>query len=73
MTGFVTISEAVTQSEYSHVHVAYLVRTGKVEGRKSGGVWLVNLDSLKAYEAKMKELGSLKHDPTQKSERDQSK
>jgi hypothetical protein len=59
----VTIAEATTQSEYSHEHIKYLVRTGKIEGRKSGGVWLVDLDSLKAYEQKMKELGPQKFDP----------
>lgn len=67
MGELVTIAEAVTHSEYSHEHIAWLVRTGKVSGRKSGNVWLVNLESLRAYETKMKELGTQKHDPTFKS------
>lgn len=63
---WIAISEAAEQSIYSHDHIKLLVRTGKVEGRKSGGIWLVNLESLKAYEKKMTELGPQKFDPTRK-------
>ena len=64
MAEWVTIGEAKTHSEYSHDHIKWLVRNGKVEGRKSGSLWLVNLESLKEYEARMKELGPQKFDPT---------
>jgi hypothetical protein len=60
----VTIAEATAHSEYSHVHIKHLVRSGKVAGRKSGSTWLVDLDSLKVYEALMRELGPQKYDPT---------
>jgi hypothetical protein len=63
MTELVTIAEATSQSSYSHVHIVWLVRTQKVKGRKSGNVWLVDLDSLKEYEAKMEALGPSKHTP----------
>jgi hypothetical protein len=64
MVNWVTIAEATTHSEYSHDHIKRLVRDGKIEGRKSGTLWLVALESLKAYEVRMKELGPQKHDPT---------
>jgi hypothetical protein len=60
----VTIGEATLHSDYSHVHIKHLVSAGKVEGRKSGSTWLVDLESLKAYELRMKELGPHKYDPT---------
>jgi hypothetical protein len=64
MANWVAIAEATTHSEYSHDHIKWLVRNKKIEGRKSGTLWLVNLDSLKAYEARMKQLGPQKFDPT---------
>lgn len=63
MAEYVTVAEAITQSSYSHVHIVYLVRNQKIKGRKSGNVWLVDLESLKDYESKMAELGSSKHNP----------
>ena len=48
---WITIAEAATQSSYSHDHIKLLARTGRVEGRKSGTMWLVNPESLKAYES----------------------
>jgi hypothetical protein len=64
MTDLVAIAEAAQNSEYSHEHIKYLVRSGRIKGRKSGTLWLVDLESLKAYEARMKELGPQKFDPT---------
>ena len=64
MAEWVLIAEAVEKTSYTHEHIAWLVRHGKVVGRKGGGVWLVDLDSLREYEIKMKELGSKKFDPT---------
>jgi hypothetical protein len=60
----VTIGEATAHSSYTHEHIAFLLRTGRVKGRKSGNLWLVDLDDLKEYEARMSELGPQKHDPT---------
>ena len=64
MADLVTVSEAQLYSGYSHNHIIYLLRTGKINGRKSGALWLVDLDSLKEYEDRMNELGTQKHDPT---------
>jgi hypothetical protein len=63
MAELITVTEAAPQSSYSHVHIVHLVRTQKIRGRKSGTVWLVDLDSLKEYEKKMEELGPAKHNP----------
>jgi len=60
----VTLGEATNHSSYTHEHIASLLRAGKVKGRKSGNLWLVDLDDLKAYEARMAELGPQKFDPT---------
>lgn len=63
MPNLVSISEAATQSIFSHQHIAHLLRAGKINGRKSGNVWLVDLDSLKSYEERMQALGLQKHTP----------
>jgi hypothetical protein len=66
MANWVVIAEAVEQTSYTHEHIAWLAREGKITSRKGGRVWLIDLDSLKAYEADMKQLGTQKHDPTRK-------
>jgi hypothetical protein len=63
MADWVSLSEATEKSVYSHEHIALLVRSGKVAGRKSGKIWLVDLDSLKEYQAKMQDLGDKKYSP----------
>lgn len=63
MAKLVTIGEALQYSSYKHEHIALLLRQGKIEGRKSGSVWLVDLDSLTEYEQKMQALGTKKHTP----------
>jgi hypothetical protein len=63
MANYVTVAEAVSASSYSHVHISWLLRQGKILGRKSGTLWLVDLDSLLEYEAKMQQLGTQKHAP----------
>jgi hypothetical protein len=63
MATLVSVAEAVQQTSYTHEHINWLVRKGKVAGRKAGTFWLVDLESLKAYETRMKELGSKKHSP----------
>ena len=63
MITWVSIAEAATHSSFSYAHISYLVRHQKINGRKSGSIWLVDLDSLKKYEAEMAELGKQKHKP----------
>ena len=61
---WVTVAEAAEQTSFSHEHIAALARSGKITARKGGGVWLIDLDSLKKYEHRMRELGTKKFDPT---------
>ncbi len=64
MATLVSVAEAAEQTSYTHEHITWLVRKGKIEGRKAGTFWLVELESLKAYEERMKSLGPNKHNPT---------
>ena len=64
MRQFVLVSVAAQETSYSTPHIALLLRQGKVKGEKQGGIWLVDLTSLKEYEAAMQELGTQKFDPT---------
>ena len=63
MTNLVTIGEALQYTSYTHEHIALLLREGKLKGRKSGNLWLVDLDDLKEYEQRMQDLGTKKHTP----------
>jgi len=63
MATLVTISEAAEATGFSHEHLAWLARKKRIAGRKAGGIWLLELESLKEYERKMKELGPHKHNP----------
>ena len=64
MAELVLVTEAAEHSEYSEPHIRLLVRTAKVQGKKQGGIWLVDLDDLKRYEQEMQEIGTKKFDPT---------
>jgi hypothetical protein len=64
MGELVLVTVATQKTGYSPPHITLLLRQGKVAGEKVGGVWLVDLDSLKQYEATMNELGPKKFDPT---------
>jgi hypothetical protein len=63
MTTWVTVAEATQHSIYTHEHIAWLLRSQKVKGRKSGTLWLVDLEDLKRYEQEMQEAGTKKHTP----------
>jgi hypothetical protein len=64
VANLVLIEQAVKESSYDRNHIAYLARKGFIKGEKHGGVWLVDLDSLRAYEIQMKSEGMKKFDPT---------
>jgi hypothetical protein len=59
----VLIDQALKESSYDRNHIAYLARRGLIKGEKHGGVWLIDLDSLKEYEAKMQAEGVKKYGP----------
>ena len=64
MPNLVLIAEAVKESGYTARHISLLLRQGRVNGKKVGGTWLVDLDDLKRYEQEMNQLGTKKFDPT---------
>ncbi len=64
MPNLVLIAQAVGESAYTPQHISLLLREGRVQGKKVGRIWLVDLDDLKRYEQEMNELGTKRHDPT---------
>ena len=69
MANLVLIEQALKESTYDKNHIAYLARKGYIVGEKHGGVWLIDLDSLKEYEAQMQEEGAKKYDPTKNKDK----
>ena len=63
MANTVLIQEALTYSEYTPDHIRYLLIHKYIQGKKVGGVWLVDLESLQTYEQKMKDAGTAKFRP----------
>lgn len=64
MPNLVLVEQAAQESSYNSDHIRYLARKGFIQGQKHGGTWLIDLDSLKDYEQRMKEEGAKKFDPT---------
>lgn len=69
MPNLVLIDQAVKESNYDRNHIRYLARKGFIKGEKHGAIWLIDLDSLKEYEAAMKEAGTKKFDRTKYQKR----
>ena len=65
MPNLVLVDQAAQESEYEKNYIRYLAREGFIYGEKHGGIWLIDLDSLKEYETRMKAEGTQKHTPTQ--------
>lgn len=63
MPNLVLIKQASEHSKYTPDHIRYLIRHELVPGQKIGAIWLVDLDSLKEYEERMTEAGTLKFRP----------
>ena len=64
MPQLVLIDQAAQASSYAADHIRYLARKGFIRGEKHGGIWLIDLDSLKAYEVRMQAEGTQKHTPS---------
>lgn len=64
MANLVLIDEAAEHSTLDKNYIRYLARKGFIVGQKRGRIWLVDLDSIKAYEQAMQEAGTKKFDPT---------
>ena len=61
VTHLILVSQAAKESEYTATHIRYLLRNNLVRGQNIG-IWLVDLDDLKRYEAEMKIAGTSKFD-----------
>lgn len=53
----VSVSEAAQRFHYTPQHIRLLIRQGIVTGRRSGGVWLVEVESLAIYKARNPQPG----------------
>jgi excisionase family DNA binding protein len=62
-TEWITTKEASELTGYHDTHITWLVREGRVEGRKFGRDWMVDKESLLEYADQMRQLGSARHDP----------
>jgi hypothetical protein len=45
----ITVSEASELSGYTPQHVRLLIRQGLINARRAGGIWLVEVSSLRNY------------------------
>lgn len=52
MANLILVSQAAKESEYTATHIRYLLLHNLVKGQNIG-IWLVDLDDLKRYEAEM--------------------
>jgi excisionase family DNA binding protein len=62
-TEWITTAEAAELTGYDPAHVRWLIREGRIYGKKFGRDWMVERETLLAYKRQMDDLGSAKHDP----------
>ena len=58
---YITVSEAAEGYGISKSHLRYLLRKKKINGRKSGGTWILARSSVARYKQRVEELGKKKH------------
>jgi hypothetical protein len=47
--GLITVAEAAARTGYTTRHLARLISTGKIAGRKLGPVWVTTVEAVEAY------------------------
>lgn len=47
--GLITVAEASAMTGYTIQHLARLLRTGKLAGRKLGPVWVTTVEAVEVY------------------------
>ena len=62
MTDWLTCREASEKTGYSPRYLQRLCRQGRLKCSLKSGVYLIDPENLDAYVAKMKSLGTAKHD-----------
>ncbi len=60
---WITTREAAALTGYASVTLRQFVREGKLRGIKRGRDWFLDRESVLAYVAEMKHLGTAKHNP----------
>lgn len=60
---YVSTKEASELTGYSIQYIQRLLRQGKIKAEKKGGMYWINLESVKEYKRKMDSLGSEKYSP----------
>ena len=60
---WITTTEAAALTGYDPTHIRYLVRKGRIQGRKFGRDWMIDRSGIIAYVEEMNRLGLAKHDP----------
>ena len=68
VTDWLSVTEAAKKSGYSAYHIRELCREGKLKTVKKGLMYLIEPKSLSDYVARMKSLGTYKHDWRRKKE-----
>ena len=58
---YITVSEAAERFAISESHLRYLLRKNQINGRKSGGTWILAASSVARYKKRVEELGKKKH------------
>ncbi|MFZ5915541.1 MAG: helix-turn-helix domain-containing protein [Chloroflexota bacterium] len=62
-TEWITTAEAAELTGYDPAHVRWLIRKGRVNGKKFGRDWMIDRGGLLEYKRRMDDLGTEKHDP----------
>lgn len=68
VSGWVGTKEAAAITGYSEAWMRRLAKDGRIKARKVGRDWLLDLAELAAYQRRMSDLGTQKHDSTRKHE-----
>jgi len=58
---WITVSEAVAVTGFHRVHIRWLITNEKIKAKRSGWYYLVDRNSLLAYQRQMDEMGKKKH------------
>jgi excisionase family DNA binding protein len=61
--GWLGTGEAAAVTGYVPAYLRRLAGQGRIEARKVGRDWLIDLESLLAYKAQMETLGEQRHNP----------
>ena len=68
----ISVKQATETYGYSGSHIRTLLGKGILEGEKIAGVWLVDPQSVEAYQARMDQLGNKKHGTWAKASADKN-